>query len=121
MSEPYAYVPYPAHRHGPDGTFMVVANAEEDKLALSQGWATHPSLVGKPPPPVLKAGKRGKPVEKLPDETPLAAAMSAPVEAIVDAVFDRTAAIAKLEAADFEIDPDVTDAELVEALAVLAS
>jgi len=111
--------PYPAHRHGPDGAFRVVNNLDEDKQALSEGWATHPSLVGKPPPPAVKAKKSGKAPEKAPAETPLEAALSKAVHAQPDA-FDRTVAIATLEAAGYDIDAEVTDAELVEALAELA-
>jgi len=109
--------PYPAHRHGPNGALRVVANADEDKQALSEGFATHPSLVGAPAAPVVK--KSGKKAEKAPEETALKAAMATAVAAEAE-TFDRTAAIAKLEEAGYDIDAEVTDAELVEALAELA-
>jgi len=110
--------PYPAHLYGPDGAVRVIWTADEDAAAKAEGWVKHPSLIGKPPPPVVKSGK-GKRGATLTPETPLEAAISKAVEAKADE-FDRTAAVATLEAAGYEIDKDVTDAELVEALAELA-
>lgn len=138
----YAFQPYPAHRHGPNGALRVVNNADEDAQALAEGFATHPSLVGKPkpadvpktpaPPPAAvvtpkaakapakpKAQKEPAAAPPPPAATPLEDAIEKAVEA-QPAAFDRAVAIAALEAANFEVDPATTDEELVEALAELA-
>ena len=114
--------PYPAHLYGPEGAVRVVWTADEDNAAKAEGWVKHPSLYGKrpmPPPSTPKVGKNNKRSPTLPQETQLEAAFSLAVEAQPDA-FDRATAVATLEAAGYEIDKDVTDAELVEALAELA-
>lgn len=122
----YTYIPYPAHRHGPGGAIRVVQNEEEDKLALYEGFWPHPSQVGQPTPsqvgqptPVVLKTKGGKKADKAVADTPVEAALSRSVTAEPDA-FDRASAVATLEKAGYDIDSDVTDAELVEALAELS-
>jgi hypothetical protein len=132
----YAFQAYPAHRHGPNGALRVVSNVEEDAIATAEGFRDHPSKIGKPadapvkvakpadapkaaavnqpkPAGVKKAPKAEKPAEKPPEPTPLEAAVAV-------ALFDRAAAIATLEQANFDVEPDTTDDELKEALAELA-
>jgi len=127
--------PYPAHRFGPNDAFRVVNNADEDAQARDEGFADHPTRVGKavakPPTPPKPAAPTPAPVaqtkatkakskdksEKPADPAP--AAPVAPPAPAPEVEFDRTAAIARLEAANFEVDPATTDDELVEALAEL--
>ncbi len=115
--KPYTFQPYPAHRYGPDGVVRVVNSADEDAAAQDEGFEDHPTKVGKAKEieiPMPRGGK--KPKAK---ETPLEKAIEKAIEA-KGAAFDRKTAIATLEAANFDIDPDTTDEELVEALAELA-
>lgn len=136
---PYQYQPYPAHRHGLNGALRVVTNADEDAQAQAEGFATHPSLVGKPKthedvgtsasrpdnadkPVQTKAAKATAKTkaEKTPPVAPTAPAATPLEQAIAETpVFDRAAAIARLHAANFDVDPETTDAELVEAIVEL--
>jgi hypothetical protein len=116
----YIHQPYPAHRYDANDAVRVVANADEDAVALAEGFVDHPSKVGQQTtvsaPHTMKTPKGGKKPATLAPEDPA----PAPVKVVSAPKFDRTSAVATLEAAGYEIDKDVTDDELVEALAELA-
>ncbi len=123
---PYTFQPYPAHRHGLNGALRVVTNADEDAQALAEGFRDHPSKVGHPVAEAVLVNKASKAKSETktkspskPKETPLEKAIEKALEGQPTA-FDRAAAIATLEAANFEVDPETSDEELAEALAELA-
>ena len=123
----YVFQPYPAHRHGLDGAIRVVNNVDEDEIALAEGFVKHPSMLGtvapqqtaETPDQTMAAPKSGKKRAAAKKETPSPAAIDV-VTASSESKFDRAAAIATLEAANFEVDPETTDDELEDALVELA-
>lgn len=139
MSYNPAEHPYPAMRYGANDATRVVNNADEDAQASDEGFRDHPTKVGKavekpPTPPVTpapatetaKTPKAAKaPAKPKAQKEPAAAPpppAATPLETAIEAAtpdFDRAAAIARLEAANFEVDPATTDDELKEALAEL--
>jgi len=120
----YIHQPYPAHRYGPNDAVRAVANADEDAVALAEGFVDHPSKVGQQTtvsaPHTMKTPKGGKKPATPAPEAPAPAPVAAVSAHAPKTEFDRTAALTTLDAAGYEIDPDTTDNELKDALAELA-